>query len=131
MYCFDKLYTRCRFYLCRKVLLHLASMTEVTPRNSAMVREPTTTTIHSGDESGSSDQPMTKMPDLSETQKLLLSQAVNRSPPSGGDLKQVDSSNASHSDSCSEAEDLKSERKEEVSDHTCSKGGINYYILVS
>ena len=94
----------------RKVLLHLASMTEVTPRNSAMVREPTTTTIHSGDESGSSDQPMTKMPDLSETQKLLR-QAL----PSGGDLKQVDSSNASHSDSCSEAEDLKSERKEEVS----------------
>ena len=128
MYCFDKLYTRCRFHLCRKVLLHLASMTEVTPRNSAMVREPTTT-IHSGeDESGSSG---TKMPDLSETQKLLLSQAVNRSPPSGGDLKQVDSSNASHSDSCSEAEDLKSERKEEVSDHTCSKGGINYYMLVS
>jgi len=97
-------------FVSRKVLLHLASMTEVTPRNSAMVREPTTTTIHSGDESGSSDQPMTKMPDLSETQKLLR-QAL----PSGGDLKQVDSSNASHSDSCSEAEDLKSERKEEVS----------------
>ena len=89
-------------YLYRKVLL--ASMTEVT-LNSAMVREPTA--IHT-DETGTSEP--IKMPDLSETK---LRRARNRSP-SGGDLKQ--DSSASHSDSCSEAEDLgKSDTKEEVS----------------
>ena len=80
-------------------------MTEVTV-NSAMVREPTA--IHPGDDSGASE-PMSKMPDLSETK---LRHALNRSP-SGGDLKQ--DSSASHSDSCSEAEDLaKSDTKDEV-----------------
>ena len=50
-------------------MLESAYMTEVTRSTSAMVREPTT--IHSGDDSGSSSITEQKMPDLSENTKLV------------------------------------------------------------
>ena len=60
-------------------MLESAYMTEVTPRStSAMVREPTT--IHSGDDSGSSSITEQKMPDLSETKLVRKNNSMSAVP---------------------------------------------------